>query len=131
MIPKAAISAPPPRSAICPAACTGSPPRSPVSPSRPISPREVMSCPGGARAGGCPPRPGVEPDRALVAVQREEQRGAGALVSSLIERRRPANVVAHARVLDLQDLRAEARKEQRADPAGHQLEEVEHADALE
>ena len=37
--PNAAISAPPPRSAICPAACTGGPSASPVSPSRPTSPR--------------------------------------------------------------------------------------------
>ena len=38
-IPTAAISAPPPRSAIWPAAWTGGPSRSPVSPSSPTSPR--------------------------------------------------------------------------------------------
>ena len=39
MIPNAAISAPPPMSAIWPAACTGSPSGEPVRPSSPTSPR--------------------------------------------------------------------------------------------
>ena len=39
MMPKAAISAPPPMSAICPPDWIGGPPRSPVSPSRPTRPR--------------------------------------------------------------------------------------------
>jgi len=38
-IPNAAISAPPPRSAICAPACTGGPPASPDSASTPLSPR--------------------------------------------------------------------------------------------
>jgi hypothetical protein len=38
-IANAAISAPPPMSAICPAGCTGGPPRSPVSPSSPARAR--------------------------------------------------------------------------------------------
>ena len=73
----------------------------------------------------------VHADRALVAVQRQEQRRARALVHALVVGGRPADVVAHARVLDLQHLRAEVRQQKRAEPARQKPREVEHADALE
>jgi hypothetical protein len=49
----------------------------------------------------------VDADRALVAVEREEQRRGGGAVGALVERRRPADVVAHPGVLDLDDVGAE------------------------
>ena len=49
---------------------------------------------------------------------------------ALVEGRRPADVVAHARVLDLQHLGAEVGQQQRAEAARQQAREVEHADAL-
>ena len=73
----------------------------------------------------------VDADRALVAVQREEERGLGAVLGALHVGRRPADVVAHAGVLHLQHLRPEVREQQRAEAAGQQAGEVEHADALE
>ena len=73
----------------------------------------------------------VEADRALVAVEREEQRGAGALLGALVARRRPAHVVAEPRVLDLEHVGAEVGEQARAEAARQQPREVEHADAVE
>ncbi len=73
----------------------------------------------------------VDADRALVAVQREEQRRAGALLRPLVVRRRPAHVVAQPGVLDLQHVGAEVGQQPRAEPARQQPRQVEHADARE
>jgi len=54
----------------------------------------------------------VEPNRALAAVQCQVERGLGGVVGALVVGRRPAHVVAHPRVLDLQHLGAEVRQEQ-------------------
>ena len=68
----------------------------------------------------------VDPDRALVAVERQEERRARALRKLLVVRGRPAHVVAGARVLDLQHLGAEVREQERAEPSREQAREVEH-----
>ena len=73
----------------------------------------------------------VDADRALVAVERQEQRAARALLRPLVARRRPAHVVAEPRVLDLQHVGAEVGQQPRAEAARQQPREVEHADALE
>ena len=68
----------------------------------------------------------IDPDRALAAVERQEQGAAGARLGSLVVRRRPANVVAQPGVLDLDHVGAEVREQQRAEPAGKQPRQVEH-----
>ena len=73
----------------------------------------------------------VQPDRALAAVEREEQRRLRRVLRALVVRRGPADVVAHAGVLDLQHLGAEVGEQQRAEAAGQQPGEVEDLDALE
>ena len=73
----------------------------------------------------------IDADRALVAVQRQEQRRLRAVIGTLDIGRGPADVVAHAGVLDLQDLRAEVGEQQRAEAAGQQAREVEDADAFQ
>ncbi len=73
----------------------------------------------------------VQADRALVAVQRQEQRRGGRRVGALVEGGRPADVVAHARVLDLQHVRSEVRQQQRAEAPRQQPREVEHPDPLQ
>src|SRR5271165_181505 len=73
----------------------------------------------------------IEPDRALVAVERQEQRRARALVRAVVVGRRPADVVAHAGVLDLQHIGTEVRQQQRAEAAREKPRQIEHADALE
>ena len=73
----------------------------------------------------------IDADRALVAVERQEQRAARALLRPLVARRRPAHVVAEPRVLDLQHVGAEVGQQPRAEAARQQPREVEHADALE
>src|SRR5436190_14285225 len=73
----------------------------------------------------------VDADRALVAVQREEHRGFGAVLGPLVVRRRPAHVVPHPGVLDLEHLGPEIGQEQRTEPAGQQPRQIEYPDALE
>ena len=73
----------------------------------------------------------VQPDRALAAVEREEEGGLRRVVGALVVRRGPADVVAHPRVLDLEDLRAEVGEQQRAEAARKQSREVEHTDVRE
>ena len=73
----------------------------------------------------------VDADRALVAVEREEERRAGARLGALVARRRPAHVVAQPRVLDLEHVGAEVGQQPGAEAAGQQPREVEHADAVE
>ena len=73
----------------------------------------------------------VDADRALVAVQREKQRRARARRRALDIRRRPADVVAHPHVLDLQHVGAVVGEQQRAEAAGQQPAEVEHAHAFQ
>ena len=72
-----------------------------------------------------------EADRALAAVEREEQRRLRRVLGALVVRRRPAHVVAQAGVLDLEDVGAEVGQQQRAEAAGQQAPEVEDADAVE
>ncbi len=72
----------------------------------------------------------VDPHRGLVAVQREEQRPLRGVLGALVVGRRPAHVVAHPEVLDLDHLGAEVGQQQRAEPARQQAGEVEDADAL-
>ena len=72
----------------------------------------------------------VDADRALVAVQGQEQRRAGARLGALVVRRRPAHVVAQAGVLDLDHVGAEVGQQQRAEPAGQQPRQVQHADPV-
>src|SRR5690606_10456901 len=65
------------------------------------------------------------------AVEREVEGGAGAqrrLLLVAVIGGRPADVVAHAGVLDLQHLGAEVGEEQRAEPARKQPGQVEDAD---
>ena len=57
----------------------------------------------------------VEPDRALAAVQREEQRRGRARLHARVLRRRPADVVAEPGVLDLEHVGAVVGEQQRAD----------------
>src|SRR4029079_4161659 len=73
----------------------------------------------------------VQANRGLVAVEREEQGTLRAVVGSLVVRRGPAHVVAHAEVLDLDHLGAEVGQQQRAEAAGQQAREVEYADPFE
>src|SRR5581483_4150810 len=73
----------------------------------------------------------VQPDRALVAVQRQEEGRLRALVRAVVVGRRPADVVAHARILDLQHIGAEIGQQQRAEAAGKQPREVQHPDPLQ
>ena len=73
----------------------------------------------------------IDPDRALAPVERQEERRVGALLGALVVRRRPAHVVAHAGVLDLDHVGAEVAEQQRAEPAGQQPREVEDAQPLE
>ena len=182
MIPATAISAPPPRSAICAAADTGGPLASPLRPRIPFKPEVVDVVPGpipvravlpvardravheprvlGAQALVSDPEPvehsrperleqdvgvadeanqhflaarrlQVHPDRALSPVERQEQRAAGTPLGALVIRWRPANVVAESGVLDLDHVRAEVCKQQRAEPARKQPREVEHPEAGE
>ena len=69
----------------------------------------------------------IDPDRALTAVQREEQRATRGLVGALVVRRRPADVVAQSGVLDLDHVGAEVGQQQRAEPTRKQPREVEDA----
>jgi hypothetical protein len=62
----------------------------------------------------------VEPHRALVAVQRQVERRLRRVVGALVVGRRPAHVVAHPRVLDLEHVGAEVGQQQRAEAAGQQ-----------
>ena len=73
----------------------------------------------------------VEPETLLPTIQREEQRGGRARLHARDGGRRPADVVAEPRVLDLEHLRAVIREQERAEPARQQPAEVEHADARE
>ena len=76
----------------------------------------------------------VEADRALVAVQREVDRRAGAerrVLLGAVVGRRPAHVVALAGVLDLDHVGAEVGEQQRAEAAGEQAGEVEDLDVLQ
>src|SRR5690606_31984417 len=76
----------------------------------------------------------VEADRALAPVEREIERGAGAEVVVLVVRvvgRRPADVIARVRVLDLDHGRPGVGEEQRAEAAREQARQVEEADAFE
>ncbi len=73
----------------------------------------------------------VDADRALVAVQRQEHRRRRGRLDALVLRRRPAHVVAHAGVLDLDDVGAEVGQQLRAEPARQQAREVEHAHAVQ
>src|SRR5215210_4311668 len=76
----------------------------------------------------------VEPDRALIAVQRQVDRRAGAepgvLVAAVVGRG-PADVVALAGVLDLDHVSAEIGEEQGAEAAREQPGEVEDLDVRE
>src|SRR5918912_447302 len=79
-IPKAAISAPPPRSAICPAGWIGGPPPPPVHHTRPERLEQDVGLarePEEHAAAALLLQ--VQPDRALVAVEREEERRGGGL----------------------------------------------------
>src|SRR5215207_3168604 len=73
----------------------------------------------------------VDPDRALVAVERQVERRAGpergVLLGSVV-RRRPADVVALAGVLDLDHVGAEIGEQQGAEPAGQKAGEIEDLD---
>src|SRR5206468_9751111 len=73
----------------------------------------------------------VEADRALVAVEREEERRGGRGLGAGVLGRRPAHVVPHARVLDLEHLRPQVGEEQRAESAGQEAREVEDLEAGE
>jgi hypothetical protein len=73
----------------------------------------------------------VDPDRALPAVEREEQRRSRRAIGALVDRWRPADVVTHPRVLDLEHVGAEVAQQQRAEAARQQPREVEDADAVE
>jgi hypothetical protein len=73
----------------------------------------------------------IEPDRALVAVQREKERGLRALVGALVKGWRPPDVVAAAGVLDLEHVGAVVGEQQRAEAPGQQAAEIENADAVE
>ena len=73
----------------------------------------------------------VQPDRALAAVEREEQRRLRRVVGALVVGRRPADVVAHAGVLDLEHVGAEVGEQQRAEAARQQPGEVEDLDVRE
>ena len=71
------------------------------------------------------------PDRALAAVERQVERRARAELLVLVVAvvgRRPAHVVAAARVLDLEHLGAEVGEQQRAEAARQQPRQVEDAD---
>ncbi len=70
----------------------------------------------------------VEPDRALAAVEGEEERGLGRVVGALVVGRRPADVVAHPGVLDLEHVGPEVGQQQRAEAARQQPRQVEHLD---
>ena len=73
----------------------------------------------------------VEPDRALAAVEREEQRRGGARLHALVPGRRPADVVAEPRVLDLEHVGAVVGEQQRAVAAGQQPRQVQHPDPVQ
>jgi hypothetical protein len=73
----------------------------------------------------------VEADRALVAVEREEPHGLRGVLDARRRGHRPADVVAHPRVLDLDDVGAVVREQQRAERAGQQPREVQDAHALQ
>ena len=76
----------------------------------------------------------VEPDRALAAVEREVERRARAqllLLVGAVVGRRPADVVAHAGVLDLEHLGAEVGQQQRAEAPRQQPGQVEDLDVAE
>jgi hypothetical protein len=73
----------------------------------------------------------VQANRALAAVQRQEERGLRRVLDAVVERRPGAQVVAHSRVLDLDHVGAEVGEQQRAEAAGEQAAEVEDADAFE
>ena len=73
----------------------------------------------------------VDPDRALVAVEREEHRRLRAVLGALVVWRRPADVVPHPRVLDLEDVGPEVRQKQGAEPPGEQPREVQDANAFQ
>jgi len=73
----------------------------------------------------------IDADRSLAPVEREEHRALGGVICTLVVRRRPAHVVAHAGVLHLQDVGAEVGQHQRAEAAGKEPREVEDSDALE
>ncbi len=69
----------------------------------------------------------IEPDGALVPVQRQVERRAGPqgrLLVRAVERRRPANVVAGAGVLDLDHIGAEVGEQERAEAPGQEPGEV-------
>jgi hypothetical protein len=76
----------------------------------------------------------VQPDRPLAPVERKVERRAGSqplLLLVAVERRGPADVVAHAGVLDLQHLGAEVGEQQAAEAAGQEPGQVEDPDVGE
>ena len=73
----------------------------------------------------------IDPDRALAAVQRQEQRAPGARLGALVIGRRPADIVPEPGVLDLDHVRAVVGEQQRAEPAGQEPRQVEHLQPFE